>query len=277
MQSSRSFFNLLFFSALSIALMITDHRHDYLRNVHHYFGTISYPIYYLANLPVRFWDQVYIHLHERGLLKTQNQTLREENMQLHFQLQKYSAVLSENQRLRNLLQSTRNQVDNKAIIAELISKNSTPFKQRIVINKGARDNAYIGQPILGTDGILGQIISVTPFSATGMLISDPDHAVLAQVNRSGITTLVVGVGNPDQLELQYLPPDADIRQGDTLVTTGLDNLYPPDYPIGYVTKVSRSPGDTFASVFIRPFAKLNYGREVLLIWERSVSPAPEPK
>ena len=255
--------------------MFADHRHDYLRNIHYYFGTISFPIYYLANLPIRTWDYLYYQWIEHEKLQGNNQTLRWENMYLNSRLQKFSALLNENKRLRNLLQSVHNQTENKVIIAEFISKSSTPFKQRIILNKGTHDNAYIGQPILSADGILGQIISVTPYSSTGMLISDPSHAMLAQVSRSGITALTVGIGNPNRLELQYLPLDADIQEGDTLITTGLDGLYPPDYPIGQVIQVNRSPGNTFATVFARPFAELNSGREVLLVWDQPLSSKQE--
>ena len=248
--------------------MIADHRYDYLRSFHYYFGSISYPVYYLANLPVRLWDMAYVHMRQKDLIETDNQNLHQENMHLRFQLQNHTAVLHENQRLRNLLQTPRRRSDDEVVVAELINKNSTPFRQQIVINKGTRDSAHIGQPILGVDGIFGQIIAVTPFSATGILISDPDHAMMAQVLRSGITVLVVGVGNPAQLEIQYLPADTDIQKGDVLLTTGFDDMYPPDYPIGYITQVERFPGDAFATVFVRPYAELNRGREVLLVWRK---------
>lgn len=257
--------------------MVADHRYDYLRNFHYYFGSISYPVYYLANLPVRLANKAYMHLLQNDLLETNNQDLRQENMRLRFRLQNYSAVLHENQHLRDLLQAPRHRSNDEVVIAELINKNSTPFKQRIVINKGSHDNAHIGQPILGINGIFGQITSVTPFSATAMLISDPDHAVMAQILRSGITALVVGVGNPAQLEIQYLPSDTNIRKGDVLLTTGFDDVYPPDYPIGYVTKVERFPRDAFATVFVRPYAELNRGREVLLVWKEVPPPVSKSK
>ena len=175
--------------------MFADYRYDYLRSFRYYFDTLTYSILYVANLPLRIWDQIYRVTTTYSVLKTENEGLRFQNILLSSKLQKSSALDSENKRLKELLQVTEEKIDN-IIIAELIAKNSTPFKQRIVINKGAHDNVYVGQTILGAQGILGQIVSVSPISAIGMLISDPAHAVLTQVKRSQIYVLTTGTGHP---------------------------------------------------------------------------------
>ena len=155
------------------------------------------------------------------------------------------------------------------LVAEFIAKNSTPFKQRILLNKGTSSKVYIGQPILGAEGILGQIASVTPFNATGILISDPAHQMLAQVEHSKVYVLVSGTGNPNQLELSNQPSNAKIQIGDTLVTTGLDETYPPNFPIGSVTEIIQSSSGHATRFIVKPFASLTQGREILLVWGKS--------
>lgn len=255
--------------------MVADHRFDYLYNMRYYMGTAAYVIHYLANLPTRAFDKIHHQVVSRHELDLENKTLREKNLLLSSELQKTNALIDENNRLRELLLSARNRTDKKVVIAELVAKDSTPFKQRIILDKGARNNAYIGQPILGARGVIGQIISVTPISATGMLICDPSHAMLTQIGRSQISAVAVGIGNPHRLELRYLPLDSDVREGDTVITSGLGGRYPPDYPVGVVSEVVRSTDDTFATVYVAPYAELDRGKQVMLVWENAVSAAAE--
>ncbi len=247
--------------------MYSDHYYGHLQKARYYLGAAIYPIYYLANLPVQIGDWVHRELTERGQLLEDNAKLKEDNLLLNSKLQKFAALESENKRLNELLKSSYDKIGGSAIVAKLISTDYTPFRQRIVINKGRHNNAYIGQPILGAQGVIGQVVAVTPFSATGILISDPEHAMLTQVNRSGLRALAVGTGNPRQLRLDYVPLDADIREGDVLVTSGLDGRYPPDYPVGKISRVTKGSGDNFAGVTLKPFADLDSHREVLLVWK----------
>ena len=256
---------------LSLALMFSDYRYNSLDKARYYLGSVVYPIYYLANLPVKAGDWVHRKFSKHQQLVQENDQLKTDNLLLSSKLQKFAALESENRRISKLLKSSRDWIGGNAIVARLIAIDYTPLRQRIVIDRGGRNNAYIGQPILGARGVIGQIVEVTPFSATGMLISDPDHAMLAQINRSGLRVLVVGTSNLGQLRLDYVPLDADIREGDTIVTSGLDNRYPGGYPVGKITRVARHAGDSFADITLEPFARLDNHREVLLVWEMSSS------
>ncbi len=247
--------------------MLSDYHYDNLHKIRYYLGGVIYPVYYLANLPTKAGDWIYRELAERKQLRQENKALKESNLLLNSKLQKFAALENENKRLNELLKSSYDRIEGNAVVAKLMATDYTPFRQRIVIDKGGRNNAYVGQPILGAQGVIGQVISITPFSATGMLISDPGHTMLTQVNRSGFRALAVGTGNPRQLRLDYVPLDADIREGDTIVTSGLDDRYPPDYPVGRILRVVRNAGDNFASITLKPFAELDRHREVLLVWE----------
>jgi rod shape-determining protein MreC len=102
-----------------------------------------------------------------------------------------------------------------------------------------------------------------------MLITDPNHALPVQVNRNGLRSIAVGTGRANQLELTYLPNNADIRVGDQLVTSGLGGRFPYGYPVGTVVRVEQDPRQPFAKVVAQSNARLDRNREVLLVWASS--------
>ena len=251
-------------AALSVLLMVSDHRYDYLRAIHYYLGSSTYLIRHAAILPIEIWTKAYQYIFQMETIKQENRQLKESNLELSSDIQKLKIVEQKNARLETLLGSAQAR-KYKVNFAELISADYTPFKQLVVINRGAKDSVYIGQVLLDAYGVMGQIISVTPISATGMLISDPGHALLAQVDRSGVRVVVAGTGNPHQLILRHVPAEADVREGDAIVTSGLDNRYPPNYLIGHVKHIDLPIGKSFATILLQPAAQLDRAREALLI------------
>ena len=252
--------------------MFGDYHYDSLQKIRYYLGTATYPIYYIANFPTVAGDWIRGRLVDRKQLLQENQTLREGNLILGSKLQQFATLERENQRLRELLNSSHRKIGGDILVAEMIATNYAPFRQRIILNKGSLHEVHVGQPILGANGVIGQVITVTPFSAVGMLISDPSHALLTQVMRSGVRALATGTGDPKKLRLDYVPLDADIEEGDVLTTTGLDNRYPPDYPVGKITRVTKNVGDNFAAITVEPFARVDRNREVLLVSQENHPP-----
>jgi len=152
------------------------------------------------------------------------------------------------------------------LVAELVAVELQSFRRQIVINKGQREGAYDGQPIVDATGIMGQIVHVAPFSSTVLLLTDPNHALPVQVNRNGLRTIAVGTGQRDKLLLENLTNNADIRVGDLIISSGLGRRFPSGYPVGQIEKISRDPGEVFAKVVVKPSAQLSQSREVLMVW-----------
>jgi rod shape-determining protein MreC len=96
------------------------------------------------------------------------------------------------------------------------------------------------------------------------------------VNRNGLRTIAVGTGDFDRLELPFLPNNADIEDGDLLVTSGLGGAFPPGYPVAIVDSVTRIPQGPFAEVTARPAARLNQVREIMLISAAGSAGKAEP-
>lgn len=259
--------------ALSLVLMVLDHRFAHLQQLRSALAFVTYPLQVLADLPVTasLWLQEVTS--SRSELLTQNEELRAQNLKLSAELQKFESLQAENIRLRNLLDASY-KVGDRVLIAELSAVDLDPYKQQVVINKGAASGVYEGQAVLDADAVMGQIIQVTPFSSTVLLITDPSHSIPVQVLRSGLRTIAVGSGRVNALDLPYLPTNSDIREGDLLVTSGLGGKFPSGYPVARVTRVDRAPDNAFALISAEPAAHLDRSREVLVVW--SVTPPSKP-
>jgi rod shape-determining protein MreC len=98
-----------------------------------------------------------------------------------------------------------------------------------------------------------------------ILLTDPSHSIPVQINRNGLRGVVTGRGLGEPLEMDYLPHNADVREGDLLVTSGLGGRFPIGYPVGMVTKVDYQMGQAFTKILVEPAAKLSTSRELMLV------------
>jgi rod shape-determining protein MreC len=193
-----------------------------------------------------------------------NRRLNQEALVQNARLQRMAALEAENARLRALLDSTV-KVGDSILIAEIVSIDMNPYRNMIVINKGGHDGVYVGQALIDADGIVGQVTRDRFYSAEAMLVTDVDHALPIELARNRLRSIAVGTGELDRLSLPFLPSNADVREGDLLVSSGLGGTFPPGYPVGVVRQVNSITGQPFLEVNAEPAAALNRIREVLLI------------
>ncbi len=182
-------------------------------------------------------------------------------------LQKFEALEKENTRLHSLLESSF-KLGEQFISAELINVNQNQNTQHIIIDKGSRFNLYAGQTALNEDGVIGQIIDVNPLTSSIMLITDPNHAVPIEINRTGLRTIASGSGIQNRLTLPYLPHNTDIQIGDLLTTTGLGGVFPKGYPVGIITQLTPIAGGAFMHAEAETVAKIESIRDILLVWSK---------
>jgi len=251
--------------------MTLDHRQHTLEGIRSALSVVVYPMQVLVNAPFAMADWASESLSSHNALLSENRSLREKQLKLEFKLQKMAALETENQRLRALLQSSSRKWE-RVLIAELVSVDFDPFKHRILINKGSNDGVFEGHPVLDANGVMGQVNHVSPFTSTAILITDPSHATPVQINRNGLRTIALGTGEPDRLAIPNIPNNADIQEGDLLVTSGLGLRFPAGYPVATVTSVVRDPSEPFAQISATPLAHLDRAREVLLVWPGEQEP-----
>ena len=248
----------------SILLMSFDHRANHLESARGLLSTVLYPLQLAIHLPIRTGEWLSEQVSMRRTILAENSQLRDERLRMRSRLEKLDALEAENRRLRNLLGSSE-RVAERVLVAELISVDMDPFSRRIVLNKGAREGVSPGQALIGSNGVMGQIIHVGPFTSNALLITDPSHALPVQIHRNGLRAVALGTGPLNLLKLSYVPNNADVRIGDRIVTSGLGSRFLSGYPVGNVVEIRRDQGQPFAEVYVEPSAMLERTREVLLV------------
>lgn len=249
---------------LSLALMFLDHRRHLAQPVRDALALAVYPIQATVNLPFQLTDVVSEQLVSRRSLLEENERLRTQHLLYEARLLRLDSLERETIKLRELLQSSY-EVTDSVLIAELMQVDLDPAVHLIQIDKGSRAEVYVGQPVLDSSGIMGQVDEVAPWSSVVRLITDPSHAIPVQINRNGIRAIAYGTGDISRLELINVPNNADIEIDDLLVTSGFGGRFPGGYPVARVSSVEIEPGHPFAHITATPTAALDRSQQVLLV------------
>lgn len=249
---------------LAIVLMSMDQRGDYIPRFRNAMEVAFEPVFALVGWPSTALRSLYQHSRAQRELVAENRQLREQRLEVAGWVQTQASLQQENQRLRNLLKASLGRSYDFQF-AEMIRVDLDPFSHKVWIDRGLKEGVVSGQAVIDGLGIVGQVENLHRHSASVRLISDPDHALPVQINRTGLRTVAYGTGTTRHLLMPNVPLQADISVGDLVVTSGLGDRFPPGFPVGEIERVDRDSGDTFARVYVRPFAALDRGREVLLI------------
>jgi rod shape-determining protein MreC len=265
-------FRFTLYAILSIVIMFLDQRGEYLEQVRYGLSIAAYPIELAVSSPSAAWRWIQESVTTRDALRAENARLITRNRELELRSMRYESLAHENDQLRGL-QEALPPVAERWIVAEIVDIQLNNLRQRVLINRGTRNGLFKGQAVLDDKGLLGQTTHVGPFSAEVILITDPEHAVPVQIERTGLRTIAVGTGDTASLALPYLPANADVKTGDVLMTSGLGGVFPAGYPVGRVAEVHRDAVQPLAQVRAVPFASMNIDREVMLVWFREGHPA----
>ena len=150
-------------------------------------------------------------------------------------------------------------------MAEILHIPRDPFNRKVMLDKGSQSGIQLGQAVVDDDGVVGQVTRNYPWVSEVTLITDKDHSVPVQVLRNGLRSVVSGTGKEATLELRYMAGNTDIQEGDTLITSGIDGVYPPGLPVAVVSKIERNPAYVFARVTCTPIAGVGNNRQLLIL------------
>lgn len=254
---------LVFFVLLSLLLMAADSRFKYLSEIRQAFSVVIYPLQKLANVPAQIYDtasELFVSQH----LTDENEYLKQRYLADRGQLQQLQALEAENIQLRKLLEATQ-RMESKAVMAEILHVPRDPFNHKVMLDKGSQSGIQQGQVVVDDAGVVGQITRNSPWLSEVTLITDRDHSVPVQVVRNGLRSVVSGTGKDGTLELRYVAVNTDIEEGDMLVTSGIDGVYPPGLPVAMVSKIERNPTYIFARVTCTPAAGVGSHRQLLIL------------
>ena len=268
---------LLLCSLLSVALLVSDARYKYLGGARQVIAVALYPLQRLADAPGVLADQLGELFATRGALRLENQRLSDQHMHDAVTLQKYRALELENANLRELL-DMRKHYSGNIVAAEIAYAGRDPFTRKVIIDKGTRQQIKAGQPVIDQVGLIGQVTRVYPWLAEVTLITDKQHMVSVQNLRNGLRAVLAGHGADGQLELKFIPLNADFQIGDQLVTSGIDGVYPPQLPVAVVATIERNPAELFAHIVCKPAGGVaNHAQVLVLNWESTAPPRPAPE
>ena len=253
---------------LSVILIFIDVRTTQLSTVRNVISSALTPVQWLSDVPSGIAFGLEKFFTSRESIEEELELMKDRMLVLERKSQKLASVTAELNRLRELLNASR-VLDEGVVVAELIGASPDPDNQYILINKGFQDGVYLGQAILDSEGLMGQVIEINEFSSRVLLISDSRHAVPVQVNRNGMRAIAYGVGSLSALELGNVPDTADLQVGDLLVSSGLGGRFPQGYPVARVSSIEHDSGESFAHVKITPEAKLNRSRLLLLVFKQA--------
>jgi rod shape-determining protein MreC len=262
-----------FFVVLSVLLMVLDARFRYAEPLRQVLALAAYPIQQLATAPVTAIADLSEFFASRTALERENAALREERLKRAPDLLTLDALKSENAELRKVL-GARPKAPENAIFAEVVYAGRDPFARTVMVDKGTQQGIELGQPVIDSDGVLGQVTRVHPLLAEVTLVVDKDHPVPVQVVRNGLRGIVYGSGDGATLELRHMAANADVQVGDVLVTSGIDEVYPPGLPVARVVQVERDTALAFAHIVCEPSAGVNRHRQVLVLSRAQQIPPP---
>lgn len=263
---------LLIFSALSFAFLVADFRFNYLAPLRQVAAVILYPLQRIAAAPAGIVQRIGDFFVTHGSLRTDNERLTRENFEQGALLQQLKALEAENVQLRNLL-AARERVRVKLSVAEVLYAARDPFSRKVIIDRGSQNDVQPGQPVVDDRGVVGQVTRVYPWLSEVTLVTDKGQFVPVQNVRNGLRAVVGGTGSDGTLELRFVPLQADYQNGDELVTSGIDGVYPAGLPVARVTQVERSVTQIFARITCIPLGGVANYNQVLVVNSNSGFPA----
>ena len=265
-RSSSPTLRLAVCAVLSLALMVSDHHRQHAVWVRSALSVVVYPLRLAAStLFVELPRGAVAWLSTRRDLIREREALRQQLLVLGSRTERLQELEGENRRLRELLESSA-RLEDRVLVAGVLGVDIDPASRGLVLDKGTQHGIRPGQSVIDANGILGQVDHAGPLSSTVVLITDASHALPVVLSRNGLRSVAVGGGPTGELDLAYVPKDADIEVGDLLVSSGLGGRFPVGYPAATVIRVETARGGSYAEVRLRPLADLKRAREVLVVF-----------
>jgi rod shape-determining protein MreC len=214
---------------------------------------------FIEHTAERFWHR-YIAL---WALRKENEELRSRLEALQKTAQQATELDFANQRLGQLL-ALREELGGQAVAARIVGRSSVAWVKTIVLNKGTNHGLTKGMAVIVPEGVLGQVVSVSAHTARVLLVSDLNSAVDILVQRTRVRGIATGLADGG-CTLKYIERKEDIQIGDTLITSGLDGIFPKGQLLGTVIRVGAQGGHLFQEVEVKLSADLTKVEEVLVV------------
>lgn len=205
----------------------------------------------------------------------ENQELKRRLAEAENELREARAARDENERLRGLL-DFKGDVNYEIVPARVVARDPSVWFNSVILNRGSSSGVDVNMPVATPEGIVGRVVAVSPVTSQVMLITDERSAagaVVGQLGASNALGTVRGAGQGGLLEMRYVSGLETVNQGDYVVTTGQDGIYPPGLNVGTVVEVTPGSATTPHVIRVKPGARLNALQEAAILKYR---PPPRP-
>ena len=226
------------------------------------------PFQKMIAVTARFFSDIWEHYFFLVTVVDDNRALRDQLQQaraLNHQLQE--AALS-NERLRKLF-NLQQKMTQPLIAAQVVGKDPSPWFQSVLLDKGVTDGVEKGRPVINPEGVVGIVVEATAHYAKVMLITDPNSAVDAVIQDSRARGIIKG-GASGYCVLNYVLRKHDVAVGDSVVSSGMDGVFPKGLPVGKVATIVKQEAGIFQDVTVTPYVDFERLEEVLVV------PATQP-
>lgn len=278
-QGPSALSKLMFFSALSLFLMVADVRFSITQPVRAALSTALYPVQWLALQPVRAVRGAGTYLTGLNQANSSSEQAAKKLALQSLRAGQVEQLLLENDRLRKVL-GLREQLAASVMAAEVLYDAADPYTRKIIIDKGSLQSVELGSPVLDESGVLGQITRVHPLVSEVTLVIDRELAIPVLNVRTGARS--VAYGDPANttfgsgLELRFMGSNSDVKEGDLLTTSGVDGVYPPGLPVAKISKIERRAESAFAKIYCTPQALVTGAKHVIVVKPVSAQIPPRP-
>jgi rod shape-determining protein MreC len=262
-RGANAFSRMVFFCALSVIFMAVDARLNYLSHIRQGFIAALHPLEIVANAPSEWYRDIKKYFSVHNELVQENYVLKQQAFEHKVMLQRLSTINAENAHLRSLLKGDL-PIQPNAILGEISHMGRDPFTRTVVVNRGSQHSVKAGQAVVDSNGVIGQVTRVYPFTSEVTLITDKELSIPIQVERNQLRAIAFGEGN-NALDIPYLPTNVDIKVGDKLVTSGIDGVYPAGLAVATVTQILQNPESPFAKIVCTPVAEVTNHLQLLLL------------
>jgi rod shape-determining protein MreC len=195
--------------------------------------------------------------------KAENEKLRNRIQELEAEKNQLLEAGATNQRLRELLEF-RSHLPTGTVTASIIANSGSSWFKSCLLDKGSADGVRKGMAVVTPLGAVGQVVAVTARTAKVLLIADPNNGVDVLVQRTRARGIVSGSLDNGTI-LKYVKRSEDIQEGDRLVTSGLDGIFPKGIVVGSVTKVRKQTLGLFQHIEVMLAVNLARTEEVLVV------------
>jgi len=265
---------LFFFASLSLALLVIDARFRYVDGLRSWLALAAYPLQRAATFPIDLAMSIGGYFSTQANLIEENERLRAQALANMQDAQRYHALLADTADLRRVIGAI-DKLDVQATPAEVLYLSRDPYAHKVFIDRGSVQGIRPGSPVTDDTGVVGQVTRVHALLSEVTLLTNPDQAIPVQVVRNGLRAVAFGGGTSGMIELRYMPANAEVQNGDRLVTSGIDGTYPAGLAVGTVVRVERDEERSFARVICKPAAGVDRGRYVLVLSGDTARP-PRP-